>query len=959
MTSGSLSTNRLPPVPSEKRVSRPLVPIPSSRLPSQPKIYERPIPSIRVSSEKIQKLSVGQLPSPLSISKNPQEALIKSIEGKTNKHADHLEPEFDSPESESPISPLASSTNPINEVLQLCRHKTKAPPASGHEDHNNLNPDLEGIHAGVPFFIKPKPRSSQRWLIRMLTRVINSKNITPSQPPFKFDLSKDTARFNHELLKKYNGDIDAIIRSSPFSPMSYGSEFKCTSVLENIFQFHPDWMKMKTILMNGTSYPLKPPLPKHIQLGDLREMIAFGNHKSASGDRTELLSEKMAKEVDRGWNIPIMPAHLLDLIDAGAEIAPMGMANQGTINERGEIVMKDRVIHNQSMEGAISGLSINDRIIEEDLAPLRYGHMMSRLIHQIVATRALHPNKRILLRKDDFKSAYRRQHLNGWSALKTIVKIIHGGITFFLLSLRLTFGGCANPSEWTSIAEPICDLANDILDCDEWDPSTMHSPLQSSIPEPSFLPSVTPFTKAKPLMIGIPVLRHGYCDEYVDDVVTMGVDKGEISRRRLEAAAPLAIFVVARDIHPDEPITRENLMCMHKMQAEGALEEEKIILGWHFNTRLLLISLPENKYIAWSKQITDILIDERVKAEDLEVLIGRLNHAAQIIPLARHYLSRLRFALGKARNKWVYIPISKRLQHDLELWQKFLTDAYEGISMNLLTFRQPTHLYRTDSCELGLGGLSSVGKGWRWIIPLWLRGRAHIGLLEFLAEIVSIWLDIHDGDISAEDCALSMGDSTNAIGWVKKSNFLEEGETHHDQTAKLRASRKLAELAMGQKVKLYSQWFPGADNIIPDSLSRDWHLSDTELIALLTHLLPNQIHPNFRIVPIPKEIDSFLCSVLSDLPFNTARQTKHKTSGFGLGNSGMSSCPPSALTAMSSWRHLMNGTGKSYASPSAKPFEAQPSALDPESLNLLQEQSGIPWDMWHRPSGLLYDQTHA
>ena len=126
----------------------------------------------------------------------------------------------------------------------------------------------------------------------------------------------------------------------------------------------------------------------------------------------------------------------------------------------------------------------------------------------------------------------------------------------------------------------------------------MHSPLQSCVQEPSFLPSEMPFTKAKPLMIGVPVLPPGYCDEFIDDVITAGVDFGKTSRDRLQSAAPLAIFVVARDIHPDEPITRENLMCMHKMEAEGGLEEEKIILGWYFNTRLLLISLPEKIYIS-------------------------------------------------------------------------------------------------------------------------------------------------------------------------------------------------------------------------------------------------------------------------------------------------------------------------------------------------------------------------
>ena len=112
-------------------------------------------------------------------------------------------------------------------------------------------------------------------------------------------------------------------------------------------------------------------------------------------------------------------------------------------------------------------------------------------------------------------------------------------------------------------------------------------------------------------MIGVPVLPHGYCDEFIDNVITAGVDFGKTSKDRLQSAAPLAVFVVACDIHPDEPITRENLMCMHKMEAEGGLEEEKIILGWYFNTRLLLISLPKNKYIAWSKQIHNIIYNAK------------------------------------------------------------------------------------------------------------------------------------------------------------------------------------------------------------------------------------------------------------------------------------------------------------------------------------------------------------
>ena len=216
--------------------------------------------------------SIEQLPVPLSINKNPQEVLIKSIEGKPSPHLDFPEPVAISHASENPNPPPASGLNPITEDLHHHRRHPDVPPAS--ETHCSSTPtyELEGTQSGVPFLVKPKPKSSQRWFLCMILNVVNSKCIAPRPLPFKFCLSKDAACFNHELLKSYNGDVNAIIRSSPFSPMSYGLEFKDTSVLQNLFQFHPDWMNMKSILMNGNSYPLKPPLPKHIQLGDLQEM---------------------------------------------------------------------------------------------------------------------------------------------------------------------------------------------------------------------------------------------------------------------------------------------------------------------------------------------------------------------------------------------------------------------------------------------------------------------------------------------------------------------------------------------------------------------------------------------------------------------------------------------------------------------------------------------------------------
>ena len=109
--------------------------------------------------------------------------------------------------------------------------------------------------------------------------------------------------------------------------------------------------------------------------------------------------------------------------------------------------------------------------------------------------------------KDDFKSAYCRLHLNGWTALKTIVKTVWQGVTFFLISLCLTFGDKPNPSEWCCIAELICDLSNDILNCPDWNPLKLHSPLQDQMPAAELNDNNVAFHPALPLMMSIPILK--------------------------------------------------------------------------------------------------------------------------------------------------------------------------------------------------------------------------------------------------------------------------------------------------------------------------------------------------------------------------------------------------------------------------------------------------------------------
>ena len=278
--------------------------------------------------------------------------------------------------------------------------------------------------------------------------------------------------------------------------------------------------------------------------------------------------------------------------------------------------------------------------------------------------------------------------------------------------------------------------------------------------------------------------------------------------------------------------------------------------------------------------------------------------------------------------------------------------------MNLLTIRQPTHLFRSDACEHGLGGYSAEGTAWRWPLPPHLLARAHINLLEFLASIICIWLEILRG-VQPESCFLSMGDSTTATGWLRKSNFKEEDEDDEETTAKLVAARHLATLLQDTRACLYAQWFRGEDNDISDSLSRDLHIQTPHLLSLLKSKFPSQVPNNFRIVVLPSEIVSWVSSLLESLPVKKERLVKHKTTGLEAGTDGQNSSKTlNTMTTHSSQNSRSLGVGLSSCAPLPKPC-VKPATLASLSTPWLKAQSEPPSITWHRPSGLVTGLTHA
>jgi hypothetical protein len=99
-----------------------------------------------------------------------------------------------------------------------------------------------------------------------------------------------------------------------------------------------------------------------------------------------------------------------------------------------------------------------------------------------------------------------------------------------------------------------------------------------------------------------------------------------------------------------------------------------------------------------------------------------------------------------------------------------------GVDLNSVVYRQPTHAYQSNSCPAGLGGFSHQGFAWHFYLLPKLQFHASNNLLKHPAVIITPRVGIIVGRLSNGNCALLMTNNTTSEGWLKKTNFIEDGE---------------------------------------------------------------------------------------------------------------------------------------------------------------------------------------
>jgi hypothetical protein len=220
----------------------------------------------------------------------------------------------------------------------------------------------------------------------------------------------------------------------------------------------------------------------------------------------------------------------------------------------------------------------------------------------------------------------------------------------------------------------------------------------------------------------------------------------------------------------------------------------------------------------------------------------------------------------------------------------------------LIAFRQPTQVYRSDSCPAGLGGYSHKDFAWCFYLPDELKFGASNNLLKNLSAIITPWINIITGRLKKGGCALSMTNSTTSEGWLQKSNFNKDGEDPIQATMQLEVARLHVTHYLSTGIREYSQWFHGADNNVAAALSRDNERTDDKLTQILRSHFPSQLLQHFEIVPLPNKITSWLTSLLLRRPVKQHLAETHSTMKLRRGTAAQSTAAASDSETTSSLR---------------------------------------------------------
>ncbi|GFH48989.1 hypothetical protein CTEN210_05465 [Chaetoceros tenuissimus] len=162
-----------------------------------------------------------------------------------------------------------------------------------------------------------RPSKPPSRLVRILSKLHQMVTPTPAASKFRFEHKEEAATYISSIIEEANFDLSQVLLQEPNSVISPNFEFRDTDILSDLFTLGSvnTEHKLNKIISTGIEYPIDHSNYKERD-SDLQSALKKSNNSSTRGNE-EFLASAISKEVNRGWQIPILVSTLKKLTGAG------------------------------------------------------------------------------------------------------------------------------------------------------------------------------------------------------------------------------------------------------------------------------------------------------------------------------------------------------------------------------------------------------------------------------------------------------------------------------------------------------------------------------------------------------------------------------------------------------------------------------------------------------------------
>jgi hypothetical protein len=219
-----------------------------------------------------------------------------------------------------------------------------------------------------------------------------------------------------------------------------------------------------------------------------------------------------------------------------------------------------------------------------------------------------------------------------------------------------------------------------------WDPHSDYAPCQHLVPSIDLIDEAVHFAEVAEQIVNIKVHPQGTGNVYIDNLTQTAVTiDGTDNAIRCKHITLLAIDACTWPKQLNELIPHKEMDPHNKLEMEARLEECNTILGWLVDTHCLLLSLPNNKFVAWTAIIKEVIAQGTTTTKEMESIIGHLGHLGMAIYFFYHFLSRLRNLQERAKSRRS-ININKECCNSLQFMIGVIKRAHDGINLKILIY---------------------------------------------------------------------------------------------------------------------------------------------------------------------------------------------------------------------------------------------------------------------------------